>query len=57
MLETIILVVVTNWAQETNYVATATVHATPSAGQVAEEVGSGLGHATRVSPATVSLGY
>ncbi|KAJ8928799.1 hypothetical protein NQ314_018587, partial [Rhamnusium bicolor] len=40
---------------ETNYVATATVHATQSSGQVVagEDVGSALGHATRVSPATV----
>ncbi|KAJ8911375.1 hypothetical protein NQ315_014206 [Exocentrus adspersus] len=40
---------------ETNYVATATVHATQSPGQVVagEDVGSALGHATRVSPATV----
>nr|XP_023015376.1 DNA-binding protein RFX2 isoform X2 [Leptinotarsa decemlineata] len=40
---------------ETNYVATATVHASQSAGQVVagEDVGSALGHATRVSPATV----
>lgn len=46
----------TNWWQETNYVATATVHATQSSGQVVagEDVGSALGHATRVSPATVS---
>ncbi|KAF2897982.1 hypothetical protein ILUMI_08189 [Ignelater luminosus] len=38
---------------ETSYVATATVHAAPSSNQVSEEVGSSLGHATRVSPATV----
>ncbi|XP_071057662.1 DNA-binding protein RFX2 isoform X3 [Onthophagus taurus] len=43
----------TTTAAETSYVATATVHATPSSGQVNEEVGSALGHATRVSPATV----
>ncbi|XP_017778326.1 PREDICTED: transcription factor RFX3 isoform X1 [Nicrophorus vespilloides] len=36
---------------DTSYVATATVHAAPSATQ--EEVGSALSHATRVSPATV----
>ncbi|KAJ8984793.1 hypothetical protein NQ317_003707 [Molorchus minor] len=41
--------------RETNYVATATVHAAQSAGQVVsgDDVGSALGHATRVSPATV----
>lgn len=45
----------TNWVQEASYVATATVHAAQSAtGQVNEDVGSALGHATRVSPATVS---
>ncbi|XP_018326811.1 DNA-binding protein RFX2 isoform X2 [Agrilus planipennis] len=39
---------------DANYVATATVHATSTApGQVSEDVGSALGHATRVSPATV----
>lgn len=38
---------------DTSYVATATVHAAPSSTQVSEEVGSSLGHATRVSPATV----
>ncbi|KAK9738198.1 hypothetical protein QE152_g10060 [Popillia japonica] len=38
---------------ETNFVATAAVHATSSSsGQINEEVGSTLGHATRVSPAT-----
>lgn len=42
--------------QETTYVATATVHASQSSGQVVagDDVGSALGHATRVSPATVS---
>lgn len=36
--------------------ATATVHASQTAGQVVagDDVGSALGHATRVSPATVS---
>lgn len=36
--------------------ATATVHASQSSGQVVagDDVGSALGHATRVSPATVS---
>jgi regulatory factor X 1/2/3 len=39
---------------EPSYVATATVHAAQTTGQVAsEDVGSALGHATRVSPATV----
>lgn len=35
--------------------ATATVHTTPAPGQTSEEVTSALSHATRVSPATVSL--
>ncbi|XP_063927251.1 transcription factor RFX3 isoform X1 [Zophobas morio] len=39
---------------EPSYVATATVHAAQTTGQVSnEDVGSALGHATRVSPATV----
>ncbi|XP_045475335.1 transcription factor RFX3 isoform X2 [Harmonia axyridis] len=39
---------------ETTYVATATVHASQSSSQVStEDIGSGIGHATRVSPATV----
>ncbi|CAH1115416.1 unnamed protein product [Psylliodes chrysocephalus] len=40
---------------ETSYVATATVHASQPSGQVVsgEDVGSALGHATRVSPTTV----
>ncbi|XP_050511778.1 DNA-binding protein RFX2 isoform X1 [Diabrotica virgifera virgifera] len=40
---------------ETSYVATATVHASQPSGQVVagEDVGSALGHATRVAPATV----
>ncbi|KAK5644860.1 hypothetical protein RI129_006160 [Pyrocoelia pectoralis] len=38
---------------DTSYEATASVHAVNSSTQVSEEVGSSLGHATRVSPATV----
>ncbi|CAG9819392.1 unnamed protein product [Phaedon cochleariae] len=40
---------------DTSYIATATVHASQSSGHVVagDDVGSALGHATRVSPATV----
>ncbi|XP_057664696.1 transcription factor RFX3 isoform X3 [Diorhabda carinulata] len=38
---------------ETSYVATATVHASQPSVVTGEDVGSALGHATRVSPATV----